>query len=253
LGGLWQGLIDILKTTLDFLFSFVGDYGIAIVLLTVVVRIFILPLTIKQTKSMYEMQRLQPKLKELQEKYKDNKEKYQQEMMKFYSEHKVNPFGGCLPLLLQLPIFFALFNMLMNNRTLLSATSLSIFELGTRPSAAFAAGFVGFLPYMVLIILMAVTTYLPQKMMTTDPQQQKMGLYMVPLMVFFAWSLPAGVLIYWVTTNIWTIVQQYVTLRLAKAAEVNQPAESRAEKAEKAGKAGKAGKPAKTKKAEGKK
>lgn len=220
MGGLWQGLINILGVTLSFFYSFVGDYGLAIVLLTVAVRIFILPLTIKQTKSMYEMQKVQPKLRELQEKYKDNKEKLQQEMVKFYAENKVNPFGGCLPLLLQLPIFFALFRMLMEKKELLHATSLGLLELGLRPSAAFAGGLVTFLPYLLLIILMAVTTYLPQKMMTTDPQQQKIGLYMVPLMVFFAWSLPAGVLIYWITTNIWTIAQQYVTLKIGKTSEV---------------------------------
>ncbi|MHB8842143.1 MAG: YidC/Oxa1 family membrane protein insertase [Candidatus Aquicultor sp.] len=220
MGSIWQGLIDILAATLTFFNAYVHSYGVAIILLTVAVRIFILPLTIKQTKSMYEMQKLQPKLRELQEKYKDNKEKLQQEMMKFYSENKVNPFGGCLPLILQLPIFFALFRMLLNNKELLNATSLGL-QLGLKPSLAFAHGIIPFIPYLILIILMAVTTYLPQKMMATDAQQQKMGLYMVPLMVFFAWSLPAGVLIYWVTTNIWTIAQQYVTLRLAKTAEVS--------------------------------
>ncbi|OIO83274.1 MAG: hypothetical protein AUK32_10260 [Candidatus Aquicultor secundus] len=213
-------MIDILAATLTFFNAYVHSYGVAIILLTVAVRIFILPLTIKQTKSMYEMQKLQPKLKELQEKYKDNKEKLQQEMMKFYSENKVNPFGGCLPLILQLPIFFALFRMLLSNKELLNATSLGL-QLGLKPSLALAHGVVVFIPYLILIILMAVTTYLPQKMMATDAQQQKMGLYMVPLMVFFAWSLPAGVLIYWVTTNIWTIAQQYITLRLAKTSEVS--------------------------------
>jgi len=220
LGSIWQGLIDILAATLTFFNAYVHSYGVAIILLTVAVRIFILPLTIKQTKSMYEMQKLQPKLKELQEKYKDNKEKLQQEMMKFYSENKVNPFGGCLPLILQLPIFFALFRVLLSNKELLNATSLGL-QLGLKPSLALAHGVVVFIPYLILIILMAVTTYLPQKMMATDAQQQKMGLYMVPLMVFFAWSLPAGVLIYWVTTNIWTIAQQYITLRLAKTSEVS--------------------------------
>ena len=220
MGSIWQGLIDILAATLTFFNAYVHSYGVAIILLTVAVRIFILPLTIKQTKSMYEMQKLQPKLKELQEKYKDNKEKLQQEMMKFYSENKVNPFGGCLPLILQLPIFFALFRMLLSNKELLNATSLGL-QLGLKPSLALVHGVVVFIPYLILIILMAVTTYLPQKMMATDAQQQKMGLYMVPLMVFFAWSLPAGVLIYWVTTNIWTIAQQYITLRLAKTSEVS--------------------------------
>lgn len=221
MGSLWQGLIEALIAVLNFFNSYVNDYGLAIILLTVAVRIVILPLTIKQTKSMYEMQKFQPKLRELQEKYKNNKEKLQQEMMKFYAEHKINPFGGCLPLLLQMPIFIALFQMIMGNKELLKATSFGIFELGLRPGAAFADGIVAFLPYLILIVLMALTTYIPQKMMTTDPQQQKMGLMLMPIMVFFAWSLPTGVLLYWITTNVWTIGQQYITLKLAKTSEVS--------------------------------
>jgi len=217
---LWHGLIDILADTLGFFHGYVGDYGVAIILLTITVRLIILPLTIKQTKSMLEMQKLQPKLKEMQEKYKDNKEKLQQEMMKFYAENKVNPLGGCLPLLLQLPIFFALFRMLMEYEALRNAKSMGLFMLDKAPSWALGQG-LEFVPYLILIALLAVTTYWPQRMMATDPQQQKIGLYMVPLMVIFAWSLPAGILIYWVTTNVLTVVQQYITMKVAKPAEVN--------------------------------
>jgi len=216
---LWESLINILADTLKFFHGYVGDYGVAIILLTITVRLFILPLTIKQTKSMLEMQKLQPKLKEMQEKYKDNKEKLQQEMMKFYSENKVNPLGGCLPLLLQLPIFFALFRMLMQEEALKNAKSLGLFMLDRAPSWALGHG-LEFVPYLILIILLAATTYWPQRMMATDPQQQKMGLYMVPLMVIFAWNLPSGILIYWVTTNMLTVIQQYVTMKAAKPAEV---------------------------------
>lgn len=223
MGSLWQGLINILRDILFFFHNYiVSDFGIAIVLLTVLVRVVILPLTIKQTKSMYEMQKLQPKLRALQEKYKDNKEKLQQEMMKFYAENKVNPFGGCLPLILQLPIFFALFRMLITTKELVKASSFfGLLVLGMTPGKALGAGVVEFIPYLLLILLLAVTTYLPQKMMTSDPQQQKMGLYMTPLMVFIGWTLPAGALIYWVTTNLWTMAQQYVMLKIAKPAEVS--------------------------------
>ncbi|MBE0447113.1 MAG: YidC/Oxa1 family membrane protein insertase [Actinobacteria bacterium] len=221
MGELWQGLIELLYGVLNFFYNnVVSDYGLAIILLTVAVRIAILPLTVKQTKSMYEMQKVQPKLKELQEKYKNNKEKLQKEMMKFYTEHKVNPLGGCLPLLLQMPIFIALFQMLLKYKASLGL-SLGLFKLGTAPGAALAFGPIAFIPYLVLIVLMGLTTYLPMKMMTADPQQKKIGLMMIPLMVFFAWSLPTGVLLYWITTNIWTIGQQYITIRLAKTAEVN--------------------------------
>ena len=89
-----------------------GNYGVAIILLTVLVKLVLLPLTIKQTRSMIAMQKIQPEIKKLQEKYKDDKEKLSQEMMKFYKENKVNPLGGCLPLILQLPVFFALFTVL---------------------------------------------------------------------------------------------------------------------------------------------
>jgi YidC/Oxa1 family membrane protein insertase len=218
--GVFNSLIGLLADTLGFLYKYIGDYGVAIIILTVAIRVIILPLTIKQTQSMLEMQKLQPKLKELQEKYKDNKEKLQQEMMKFYSEHKVNPLGGCLPLLLQLPIFYALFTMLNNNKAIVSATFLGMFQLGQRPSVAFTDGIVSFIPYLILLVLMAITTYIPQKMITQDAQQQKMSLYMVPLMVFIAWNLQAGVLVYWITTNVWSIGQQYVMLKFAKTSEV---------------------------------
>jgi YidC/Oxa1 family membrane protein insertase len=109
---MWDALLEGLGSILAFLYDFIPSYGVAIVLLTVLVRIVLLPLTIRQTRSMQAMQRLQPKLKELQRKYKGNRQKLNEEMMKLYKEHQVNPLGGCLPLLLQLPVFFALFQVL---------------------------------------------------------------------------------------------------------------------------------------------
>lgn len=112
MGEIWQYLLDSIFYVLKYFYSWVGDWGLAIILLTIVFRIVLIPLTWKQTKSMYELQEIQPKIKALQEKYKNDKEKQQEEMMKFYQENKVNPFGGCLPLLLQMPLFIALFNVL---------------------------------------------------------------------------------------------------------------------------------------------
>ena len=109
---IWTQFKDIIFQALQYLQSITGDWGVAIILLTVALRILILPLTLKQTKSMLELQQIQPKIKELQAKYKDDKEKLQEETLKFYSENKVNPFGGCLPAILQMPIFFALFGVL---------------------------------------------------------------------------------------------------------------------------------------------
>src|ERR687896_1155496 len=104
-GPLLQGL----GVLLSFLYDLVRSYGLAIIFLTVLVRVVLLPLTIRQTRSMQAMQKLQPKVKELQRKYKGNRQKLNEEMMKLYREHQVNPLGGCLPLVLQLPVFFALF------------------------------------------------------------------------------------------------------------------------------------------------
>jgi YidC/Oxa1 family membrane protein insertase len=205
-------LQDLLLQLLNFFNQYVHNYGIAIILLTITVRILLLPLTIKQTRSLQAMQKIQPKLKKLQEKYKDDKEKLQKEMMKFYAENKVNPLSGCLPLLLQLPIFFALFRMLLGNKALQKASFLVIPSL-SKSAGDFSLAASQAIPYDLLIILMVATTYYSQKMITTDPQQARMMVPMTLLMAFIAWRLPAGILIYWVTTNIWTIVQQYVTLR----------------------------------------
>lgn len=112
MGGIWTGLLQAIFEVLKVFYGWVGDWGLAIILLTIAFRIVLIPLTWKQTKSMYELQEIQPKIKALQEKYKNDKEKQQEELMKFYQENKVNPFGGCLPLLLQMPLFIALFNVL---------------------------------------------------------------------------------------------------------------------------------------------
>jgi YidC/Oxa1 family membrane protein insertase len=109
---IWVQFKEIIFNLLLFLQGVLGNWGLAIIALTILFRLALMPLTIKQTRSMYEMQRIQPKLKELQVKYKDDKEKLQEETMKFYQEHKVNPFGGCLPLILQMPIFIALYQVL---------------------------------------------------------------------------------------------------------------------------------------------
>ncbi len=224
---LWAGVIQLwvdglkgLAAVLNFLYTYAGhDYGLAIILLTLGVRLVMLPLTIKQTRSMQEMQRVQPMLKKLQEKYKDDKPKLQEEMMRFYSEHKINPLGGCLPMLLQFPILIALFRMLTFEPPLIIQNvpynfwifipDLSKAASTYPPPAQWVSG----IPYYVLVLLMIVTTYVPQKMMTKDPQQEKIMIIMSIFMAWIAWSLPAGVIVYWVTTNVWTIGQQWVMMR----------------------------------------
>lgn len=195
-------IVDVLTIVLNFFNRYLNSYGLSIIFLTIVIRIVLLPLSVKQIRSMQEMQKIQPKLKKLQEKYKNDKEKQQKEMMKFYSENKINPFGGCLPLLLQLPIFWALFRMLLDSDQL-NERFLWIPNLSKHD------------PLYILIALMVFSMYYSQKMVTKDPSQMKMMLPMSAFMVFIAIRLPAGVMIYWVTTNVWQIAQQYITLKLS--------------------------------------
>lgn len=211
-----------LLVVLNYFYGITGDYGIAIILLTLAVRIVILPLTIKQIKSMHEMKKWQPKLKQLQEKHKGDRQKLNEEMMKFYSEHKINPFGGCLPLILQFPIFIALYRMLIENQALKGQPFLFfINNLSLAPKEVYAAhaGILIASSYYALIIFMMLSTYVPQKMMSSDPQQDRIMLFMTAFMAFVAWSLPAGVLLYWIVTNIWTIVQQYLAMRNSEEGE----------------------------------
>lgn len=190
-----------LISVMDLIHSLIPSYGWSIIVLTIIVRIFLLPLTIKQTKSMKVMQKLQPEIKKIQERYKDDKEKMQQEMMKFYSENKFNPMGGCLPILLQLPIFIALYQMLLHYEALKGVGFLWLPNL-IKPD-----------PLYILAVLTAASTYFSQKMVSTDPQSQKLMIPMTAFMGFIAINLPAGVLLYWVTTNLWTLGQQYIMMR----------------------------------------
>jgi YidC/Oxa1 family membrane protein insertase len=214
-GQLWDALKEALFIALQFFHGFVGDWGVAIILLTVAMRVVMIPLTAKQTKSQHEMQRIQPKIKALQKKYKDDKQKLQEETMKFYQENKVNPLGGCLPLLLQMPIFIALFNVLRTTPELDGESFWIILpDLSMSPQAVWTGeGWVAALPYLGFVVLFGLSAWLPQKMLTKDPQQSKMGAYMSLMMLYFGWISPAGVLVYWVTSSVWQIGQQAVLLK----------------------------------------
>ncbi|MBP1779945.1 MAG: rane protein [candidate division NC10 bacterium] len=222
---MWAEIKNLILEALNYLYGIVGDYGVAIILLTVGMRILLMPLTMKQTKSMYEMQRIQPKIKELQKKYKDDKPKLQEETLKFYQENKVNPFGGCLPLVLQMPVFIALFQVLAGKtapsllvyleQNNLTASFLFILEDITKtPKQVFTTeGWVAAIPYVTLGLLFALSVWLPQQLMPGDKQQKMIGLYMAIMMLWFGWISPAGVLLYWVTSSAWQIAQQQILIK----------------------------------------
>ena len=241
---MWRQISDsssqlIVSTILFFTEHITHNHGWSIILLTLVFRVVIYPLTLKSTKSMKAMQALQPKMKELQEKFKDNKEQQSRELMALYKKHGVNPLGGCLPMLLQMPIFIVLFTVLRapeKNGFILINASFFGMDLTTAALTRIPASFLGgvalakpnmidlsglgigffnnmflYLPTIILVVLMVVTTFVQQKQMVVDPQQ-KTTMYMMNLfIVYLALMMPSGVLLYWVVSNVFQIAQQKFT------------------------------------------
>jgi len=200
----------LLLRVLNFIHDFIPNYGIAIILLTIIVRVVFWPVTHKSTESMKRMQQVAPLVTALREKYKDNPTKQQQEIMALYKEHKVNPLGGCLPMLIQIPVFFALFTVLRSAIELRFADFLWIQDL-SEPENLFA----GMIPFVsglnLLPLLMSATMYLQMKLSPSsgDPAQQKMMAIMMPIMMlFFLYSFASGLALYWTTQNVLMIVQQ---------------------------------------------
>jgi YidC/Oxa1 family membrane protein insertase len=210
-----QPLIDIADSILRFLHDDVGlGWGPSIIGLTVIVRIAILPLTYKQVKSMNSLRALQPQMKEIQEKYKSDRQRMQQEMMSFYRENKVNPFSSCLPLLLQFPVFMSLFFLLRGQefKDLLHASGDPGF-LFINDLAEPATGGV-LIVLMVLFIGSQMASMLVMSV-TADKTQQRIFLLLPLLFAAFVPQFPAGLIVYWITTNFWTLGQQLVIRRVS--------------------------------------
>ncbi len=182
------------------IYDFVGNWGWTIVLFTLLVKLILFPLSYKGLMSMQKLKDLAPKMKELREKYKDDPMKMNQQMMALYKKHGANPMGGCLPMLLQIPIFFALYRVLLNADELQGAPwILWIKDLSVQD------------PYFVLPILMGLTMYIQQKITPntmTDPMQQKIFMWLPAIMTIFFITFPAGLVLYWLVNNILTIAQQ---------------------------------------------
>ena len=206
--GFFSPLGKILLTVLNWLKAHVPpfNYGISIILLTILIKMVFWPLTVKSTKSMRRMSSLSPLMKEITEKYKDNPSKKQQAMMALYKEHKVNPMGGCLPMIIQIPVFFALFIILRNSIELRFTPFLWISDL-SQPEGLFKDLIpmgVNFLP-----LAMAGSMFAQQKLTPTsaDPQQQKIMAFMPIMMLFILYNFPSGLALYWTTQNLLSILQ----------------------------------------------
>lgn len=202
---------------LKFLYRFTGNYGIAIILVTVLQKIAFHPLTHKSLKSMQAMQAIQPKLQALQERYKNNPQKKQEETMALYKKHGVNPMGGCLPMVVQIPIFIALYNALSSSVEMWQARFLWIRDL-TQPDALFTVEVWGGYDFHanILALLMGVSMWVQQKMSPPagDPRQAQMMLWMMPILfTFMFWSFPSGLVLYWLVNNILQVGQQWLITR----------------------------------------
>jgi YidC/Oxa1 family membrane protein insertase len=287
---IWQSILDGLGWFLAKIYDVIPNYGVTIILFTVVIRLFLLPLGIRQIRAMHAMQRLQPKIKQIQQKHKGNRQKQQEEMMKLYQEHGVNPLGSCLPLLLQAPVFLALFSVLRppvpgvdvhipEDTALYEAVAVPPYSgaefLGmnlmcppiatVNPDAQrikdpetekvavtldCGTGFPAAVPYFAALLVMAGTMYYQSRQMQrASPQaankQQQMIARAMPLVFgVFGVNFPAGLIVYWTTSNLWQIGQQHVLLgRLhaeAEKADARRASELPARGSKKAGRKGEA-------------
>jgi YidC/Oxa1 family membrane protein insertase len=189
-----------LLLSLKFFHRYVGNFGLAIIIITVILKIFFYPLTHSSYKSMKEMQKLQPRMTELREKHKDDRDAMNRAIMELYRDHKVNPMGGCLPMLVQIPVFFALYKALMYSIELRHAPFyLWITDLSAKD------------PYYITPIIMGATMVIQQKMTpsTMDPMQAKIMMFLPVMFTFMFLNFPSGLVLYWLVNNILTILQQW--------------------------------------------
>ena len=207
---MWQSFVDLVYNVLLHLSLWTGSFGLAIILLTIVTRLAMFPLMIKQTKAAAVMRKIQPKIKKMQEKYKDKPQEMQKRMLEIYKENRANPLGGCLPMLIQFPVMIALFwvtrdfpERIAENAELVE--QINLIFLGIDLSVAD--------PWMILPILAGITTYFQMNMTMSDPSQKTMMMMFPIIMLVISRTLPAGVVLYWVVGNLFGIGQQYLTLK----------------------------------------
>ena len=256
MSSIWNGLQELLGSIVSFFYGLIPNLGVAIILLTIVVGVVLFPLTLKQTRSMKAMQELQPELKRLQKDLKHDKQALQEQTMALYKEHGVNPAAGCLPLLLQMPIWFALFSVLRSFggdeptkyvlegsrlATDLAAgrgTSFIWMDLGITPRDAFQQSWVDAIPYLILILIVMATAYYQQaqtmaKNKQNGQQQQVPGQAIMKIFPFFfgfiSFSMPTGLVVYFAASQIFRIGQQSLILRLDDRAAARGPKKPRRE------------------------
>ena len=199
-------IYNLLKQFLAFLLNttdkYVGNFGISIIIVTILIKILLLPLTLKQDKSMKEMKKLQPELEKIKQKYANDKQMLNIKTMELYREHKVNPLGGCLPILIQLPILFALFGVLRSG--IIPTDSSFLWMKLSEPD-----------PFFILPVLNGAVSFLQQKLMgISDNAQMKNMMYVFPIMmIVISYKMPSGLQLYWLTSSLIAVIQQYFIMK----------------------------------------
>jgi YidC/Oxa1 family membrane protein insertase len=201
---------------LHFFYDYVGNYGVAIILLTILIKIIFWPLSHKSYKSMEQMKKLQPLLTQLREKYKDDRQKMNEEMMQLYKTYKVNPAGGCLPMIVQIPVFFGLYQALLHSIELRHAAFITHLPF---TNLIWLADLSAKDPFYITPLIMGATMFLQQKMTPApgDPTQAKVMLLMPVVFTFMFLNFPSGLVVYWLVNNVISIAQQWWMLRNKKS------------------------------------
>jgi YidC/Oxa1 family membrane protein insertase len=201
----------VMLRSLGFFHRLIPNYGVAIILVTVVLKLVFWPIQAKSIQSMKQMQKFQPQVAKLKEKYKDDPQRLHQETMKLYKEHKINPFSGCLPMLVQLPVLIGFYRVLISDIALRGAAFLWIKDLAQPDTVAMVAGF----PINPLPLVMTASTIWQQKItpQSGDPQQQKMMMFMPLMMLLFFYKAAAGLTLYWTLQQLLSVLQQWWSMR----------------------------------------
>lgn len=220
---MWDAIVNFIVNIIGAIASVVGDWGLAIVVFTVIVRLLLSPLTSKSTRSSVRMSAMQPKMQEIQEKYADDPQRMQEEMRKLQSEEGFNPLGGCLPLIIQFPIFMALYQGLLHSIPS-DAMFFGLLHLSTSPSGSLSdPGLPMALAYIAFDVFFGVLTFVPMiinQQPGMDPNQKRqsmmMGGFMSVFMLFIGWNLGIGVLLYYIVSSLWGVIQNRIVTNSEK-------------------------------------
>lgn len=219
---MWEAFCQIMANIVAVFYGPVQDWGMAIILVTIVFRLIITPLTVGQTKSSYQMQKITPKINQIKERFPDDTARQNEEIQKLYADAKYNPLAGCVPMLLQMPIFIALFTVLRNIGDYITTSTTFTFyniipDLLLTPSDTFAQGFGPFIPYLILMLIFALVTFLPMVLtqLNSPASSQRTQMFVMAgvmsiMMLWISWGSPAGVLLFWGVSSIIAVIQQQV-------------------------------------------